>query len=161
MSAVRIREARLPGDKPDILGFIGELQKFEHAFEANRRLDAQFAEEHYAALVPQLLVDGGEVFIAEDAEARAIGWTAVYEKAGEVYIGAEERRFGFIAELYVVEAARGAGVGRLLIAACEDWARKQGLATVRIGVLAGNSRAIGVYARAGYEPYSLEVRKRL
>ncbi|MDE1986044.1 MAG: GNAT family N-acetyltransferase [Alphaproteobacteria bacterium] len=158
---VHVREARLPADKPDILGFIVGLQQYEHALETNRRLDAQFAEEHYANLIPELLAHRGKIFIAEDPETRAVGWVAVCEKEGEIYIRAEDRRYGFIAELYVVEAARGAGVGRLLIAACEDWARQLGLTTVRIGVLAGNSRAIGAYERSGYGPYSLEVRKRL
>lgn len=157
---VHIREARLPADKPDILDFIVGLQHYEHALESNRRIDAQFAEEHYTSLVPQLLAHRGKVFIAEEPKGRVVGWVAAYEKEGEIYVLAEDRRYGFIAELYVVEEARGAGIGRLLIAACEDWARKLGLSTVRIGVLAGNSRAIGAYARAGYKPYSLEVRKR-
>ncbi|MBU6297412.1 MAG: GNAT family N-acetyltransferase [Alphaproteobacteria bacterium] len=161
MTGYRIREARLPADRGSILAFVVGLQRYERAFEANRRLDTRFAEEHYANLIPQLLAHRGKVFIAENQEAHAVGWAAVCEKEGEIYVRPEERHFGFIAELFVVEAARGLGVGRLLIAACEDWARKLGLATVRIGVLAGNSRAIGAYERAGYKPYSLEVRKNL
>ena len=43
-----IRLARLPDDEPAILSFIWGLQKFENAFEANRRLDPAFAAEHWA-----------------------------------------------------------------------------------------------------------------
>ena len=64
-----------------------------------------------------------------------------------------ERRHGFIAELYVVPSARGAGHGRALIAACEAWSRARGHKLMTIGVLAGNAGAVRAYEGAGYAPY--------
>ena len=161
MSTFQIREARLPVDKPAILQFIFALQVHEHSFELNRRIDAQVAEEHYAVLIPHVAEHNGQVLIAEDEAGHIIGWAAFYEDGGDVFIHAEERRHGFLAELYVVETARGAGVGRALIAACEDWARGRGLTSLRIGLLARNADALKVYERSGYAPYTLQVRKYL
>ena len=161
MSRFHIRKARLADDKPAILGFIFALQQHEGAFEPNRRLDAQVAEEHYATLIPHVAAHNGQVLVAEDEARHAIGWAAAYEDGGDVFIRAEERAYGFLAELYVVEAARGAGVGRALIAACEDWARGCGLVSLRIGLLARNVDALKVYERAGYTPYALQMRKYL
>ncbi len=59
------------------------------------------------------------------------------------------------------ENARGLGIGRSLIAACEDEARRLGLKQVKIGVLAGNTRAAEIYTRAGFTPYATELRKYL
>ena len=161
MSRFHIREAHLPDDKPAILEFMFALQRFEAAFEANRRLDARMPQDHYAAIIPRAAAPNGQIFIADDAESHPVGWALIHEEVDDVYVNDVERRFGFIAELYVVEAERSAGVGRALIAACETWAQARGLSTVRIGVLARNARAAQVYDRAGYAPYVLHLRKRL
>ena len=149
----------MPGDKPAILDFIIALQLYEAAMESNRRLDSSFAEEHFAALIPRAWPPDGAVFIAEDDQP--LGWAVVHDETGDVFLTADERRFAFIAELFVMEAARGKGIGRALIAACETWARARGFATIRIAVLAGNTRAAGLYQKAGYGPYALQLRKRL
>ena len=111
-AAIHIREANLPNDKPMILDFIFALQRHEAAFEANRRTDAQMAEEHYAALIPRAQAPKGKIFIAENADGLPIGWALIHDELGEVFVRAEERAHGFLAELYVVEASRAQGVGR-------------------------------------------------
>ncbi|MDE2185027.1 MAG: GNAT family N-acetyltransferase [Alphaproteobacteria bacterium] len=156
--SLSIREARLPADKPVILDFILGLQRFEAAFEPNRRLDDAYVEDQFAALAAKFA--RGKIFIAE-AGGAPVGWAVVHEEAGESYECAEERRFAYIRELYVSEAARGLGAGRALIAACEGWARSRGFSTIRIGHLAENGRAEAVYARAGYAPYVVQRRKNL
>jgi GNAT superfamily N-acetyltransferase len=161
MSTTSIREARLADDKPAILEFIFALQLHERAFEPNRRIDPQVAEEHYAVLIPHVAKHNGKILVAEDEAAHAVGWAAFHEEEGGVFILAEERKHGFLAELYVVEAARGGGVGRALIAACEDWARGRGLVSLRIGLSARNADAQKVYERTGYAPYALQMRKYL
>jgi GNAT superfamily N-acetyltransferase len=161
MSTTRIREARLDDDKSAILEFIFALQVYEQGFEANRRIDPQMAEEHYAVLIAHVEKHKGKILVAEDEAARPIGWAAFHEEEGGVFILADERKHGFLAELYVVEAARGAGVGRALIAACEAWARGRGLVSLRIGLSARNGDALKVYERVGYTPYALQVRKYL
>lgn len=154
-----IRAARLPDDEPAILSFIWGLQKFENAFEPNRRLDPDFASEHWADVRRQA-TERGALFIAE-ANGRAVGWAFVLEEAGDLFVRESERRYGFVAELFVEEAARGAGHGRALIAACEDWSRKRGMTVLIIGVLAGNGKAAAVYQRDGFAPYNLFMRKYL
>ena len=116
-----IRAARLPDDEPAILSFIWGLQKFENAFEPNRRLDPAFAAEHWADVQVQAAARGA-IFIAEN-DGRAVGWAFVLEEPGDLFVAEKERRHGFVAELFVEPQARGRGNGRALIAACEDWTR--------------------------------------
>jgi GNAT superfamily N-acetyltransferase len=156
-----IRDAELPRDRAAMLEFILGLQHFEHGFEPNRRLDAAVAEDYLAPLLRTLAEKGGRIFIAEDGAARPIGWGVVHQDADDIYVIESERAFAYIAELFVVAAARGSGVGRALIAACEGWARAQGLGILKIGVLPGNLRAKAVYERAGFEPYALRLRRKL
>jgi len=154
-----IRAVRLPDDEAAILSFIWGLQKFENAFEPNRRLDAGFADEHWAD-VRRLVAERGAMFIAENG-GEPVGWAFVVEEAGDLFVKESERRYGFIAELYVEASARGQGHGRALIAACEDWSRGRGMTVLIIGVLTGNGKAAAVYQRDGFAPYNLFMRKYL
>jgi GNAT superfamily N-acetyltransferase len=154
---ITIRQARLPDDKPALLGFIMALQRYEVAFEPNRRLDDACAEEYFAVL----LKGSGMIFVAENDDDRPVGWAVVLEDHAPVFVKEDERRFAHLAELFVEESVRGQGVGRALMAACEDWARTHKFLTIRIAHLAENARAAEVYDKAGYAPYSVQRRKRL
>lgn len=73
----------------------------------------------------------------------------------------EERIFGYIDELFVEEEFRGQGIGRALIAACEEAGRALRLKLIMIGVVAGNARARKTYEAAGFSPYTIDLRKYL
>ena len=154
-----IRAVRLPDDEPAIFSFIWGLQHFENAFEPNRRLDPGFAAEHWADVQTQVAARGA-LFVAED-NGKPVGWVFVVEEVGDLFVREDERRYGFVAELFVEDAARGQGHGRALIAACEDWTRARGMAVLIIGVLSGNGKAAAVYQRDGFAPYNLFMRKYL
>jgi GNAT superfamily N-acetyltransferase len=157
----RIRDARLPNDKPAILGFIMGLQRFENAIEPDRRVDSSVAEEFYAVIIERITKKHGRIHIAEKADGTILGWAAAYEDENEVFVHSEERTFGYIADVYVIEDARGQGIGKALITACEEWARERGLKVMMIGVLARNPRAHAVYRGAGFADYAILQRKYL
>ena len=154
-----IRLARLPDDEPAILSFIWGLQKFENAFEANRRLDPAFATEHWPVMKARA-AERGAIFIAE-AAGKPAGWALALDESGDIFVEQAERRHGFIAELFVADGARGQGHGRSLIAACEKGTRGRGLKVLIINVLARNDKAIAVYERDGFAAYNSNLRKYL
>ena len=154
-----IRAACLPDDEPAILSFIWGLQTFENAFEPNRRLDPDFAAEHWPDVRVQAQARGA-IFVAEN-EGGPVGWAVVVEEPGDLFVSEDERRYGFIAELFVAETARGQGHGRALIATCEEWTRGRGMAVLIIGVLTGNDKAAAMYHRDGFASYNLFMRKYL
>jgi ribosomal protein S18 acetylase RimI-like enzyme len=161
MQDIRIREADPARDRPAMLSFIMGSQHFEHAIAPNRRLDPPVAGEHLARLVQHLEEREGRIFLAEDADGTPLGWGVVGGYMGEVFVVPEERHHAYIFELFVVEAMRGKGIGRALIAACEDWAKTKDFKTILIGVLAGNASAAGLYRSAGYGDYAIELKKYL
>ncbi|HEY1709143.1 MAG TPA: GNAT family N-acetyltransferase [Rhizomicrobium sp.] len=155
-----IRDAQFPRDKPAVLSFIDGLQRFEQAVELDRRVDSTVADEFFADITARVAAKGGAMLVAE-RDGTALGWAVVYHEQNDVYVLPEEREFAYISELYVLEAARGQGVGKQLIAACEAWARKHQLGVIMIGVLPGNVRADAIYRNAGYSTYSTQLRKYL
>ena len=155
---ISIRQARLPDDAAVILSFIDGIQAFENPIEPDRRTDARVAKEYLAEIAERLAKQPGAIFLAEDAGAAA-GWALVGREQNAVYVREDERVYANISELYVDENSRGKGVGQALIAACEEWARRQKLGVVMIGVLPGNQRANAIYREAGFAPYALQLRK--
>jgi GNAT superfamily N-acetyltransferase len=157
---MRIRHARLPADEPAILSFITGLQDYEAAFEPDRRRDPNFAVEHWRELQHRCAEKHGIMLIAEDA-GRPMGWAFAHDQNAELFIVEPERRHGYLAELYVIQEARGKGLGRALIAGCEAWARERGHKLLMVGVLAKNPAAIRAYEGTGYAPYGITMRRYL
>lgn len=155
-----IRAARFPDDEPALLSFIAGLQRHEHRFEPDRRIDPAVAEDYFAVLMKRVAEHQGRIFIAEMGGV-AIGWAVFVVEQNAIYVVEGERTYGYVAELFVNEEARGRGIGQALIKACESEGRAKGLKLMMIGVLAGNQRAGSVYTLAGYSPYATELRKYL
>jgi N-acetylglutamate synthase-like GNAT family acetyltransferase len=55
---------------------------------------------------------------------------------------------GHLEELAVAEEGQGAGVGRALVSACEEWLKSEGVESVFVSAL---ETAEGFYERVGYE----------
>lgn len=158
--SVVIRDAKPRTDKPALLRFIFELNKFEAQFEHDRRLDKAFPEEFLAELTKRAKEKHGRIFIAEDG-GKALGWAMCYLEHHETFVRKELRPFGYVAEMFVDESARGRHVGRMLLKACEDHFRATPARSVIIGALWANARAVRAYKAAGYADYAVNLRKLL
>src|ERR1700744_572814 len=112
MADFRIRPAESPRDRAAARSFIHGLQEVEYTVEKNRRLDAAVAGDHFAKLERDFAEKPHAVFLAEARAGAALGWAVVLEQQQEVYVVEQDRRTAYIAELYLVEAARGIGAGR-------------------------------------------------
>ena len=153
-----IRAARLPDDEPAILSFIWGLQKFENAFEPNRRLDPAFAPD-IGPMCKSRRPSGARSLLRRVTASRSAGLSCW--KSLAICLWQKRRRHGFVAELFVEPLGTRARNGRALIAACEDWTRARGMAVLIIGVLSGNDKAAAMYQRDGFAPYNLFLRKYL
>jgi GNAT superfamily N-acetyltransferase len=155
-----IRDAKFPDDKAACVAFIDGLQKYEHALEPDRRIDAKVGEEYFAELMARLEKHAGRIFIAE-SEGKPVGWAVFVIDTLEIYVVEDERICGYVAELYLNEDMRGTGAGKALLEACEAEAHRRGVKHLMIGVLSKNARAAKVYADAGFAPHSAQLRKYL
>jgi GNAT superfamily N-acetyltransferase len=92
---------------------------------------------------PPSAADISVVLVARDEEGTALGCGALRDLGDGV---AEVKR------MYVVPAARGRGVSKVVLAGLEDVARERGWATLRLETGTKQPEAIGLYSRAGYRP---------
>ena len=135
---LKIRRAKR-SDAPRIAQLSGELGYPATAAQVRERLQGIKPSSQHA------------VFIAESAQMGVIGWLHVSRQPLlEVEIRAEGNG------LVVTEEQRGVGAGARLLAAAEEWARKQGCKSMSVRSNVIRQRAHKFYEQNGYEHYKTQ-----
>jgi GNAT superfamily N-acetyltransferase len=127
-----VRTARLE-DAPAIAELCGQLGYPSTAGQARRRLEQMAGFPYHALFVAEL--DGG-----------VVGWAHVH-----AYPLPELDLHADLGGLVVDEAHRSAGLGKVLLAAAEDWARSKGCAELRVRSNVIRLEAHRFYETNGYE----------
>jgi phosphinothricin acetyltransferase len=92
-------------------------------------------------------------FVARDDSGAVVGWTALGGySARKVYGGVAWE------SVYVAEGARGAGVGRALLAALLPASETAGYWTLLAGVLAENAPSLALHERVGFRRIGVQRR---
>ena len=102
---------------------------------ARRAIDGLFAEPQH----------GGVWLI--DADATAVGYLVLTIGYSLEFHG----RFGLLDEISVDEAWRGKGIGSQALEFAAEWCRSRGLRALRLEVSHGNTHALRLYERTGFE----------
>jgi ribosomal protein S18 acetylase RimI-like enzyme len=108
--------------------FLGELAQ-----------QPMFTAEDWDQLVIDLAPPDA-LFVATDTAGNVLGYSAVHTAAGEMFL------------LFVDPAHAGRGVGRALLNAAHDVLRAAGCTEAFLFTEERNTRALAVYAAAGYRP---------
>lgn len=97
---------------------------------------------------------------AGDEGAQPLGYAVLSVKPSMASwdVGAE---VGELETLAVAAGTRGEGIGTLLIKACEERLRAEGVAYWTVGVVEANEGATRLYERAGFRPYYRNLMARL
>jgi phosphinothricin acetyltransferase len=83
--------------------------------------------------------------VGTDAEEQVLGWAALSAVSGRcVYGGVAE------VSVYVADAARGQGLGRLLLAALVAESEKHGIWTLQAGIFPENTASIRLHEALGF-----------
>ncbi|HJQ93620.1 MAG TPA: GNAT family N-acetyltransferase [Candidatus Thermoplasmatota archaeon] len=135
-----VRPAK-PADQPLLLPMVRDLHLHEHLPRPGAEIEGALR----ALLADDRL---GCVLVAEEG-GRAIGYTVL----GFGYSLEFHGRDAFVDELYVAEAARGAGVGSLLLDAAEMACRARGIRAIHLESGHGNPRATALYGRRGFKAH--------
>jgi ribosomal protein S18 acetylase RimI-like enzyme len=139
--AESLRELRLEALRRHPLAFTADLA------EAERRPPDAWREQ-----VARSTGDGADVIVvAQAADGALAGMSGVYTPPQP-----KLAHLGTVWGVYVREAFRGRGAGEALLRACVEWARKKGLAGLRLSVVEGNDAALRCYERCGFVRYGVE-----
>jgi ribosomal protein S18 acetylase RimI-like enzyme len=85
-------------------------------------------------------IDGGKIYVAEDANNRFLGFVVFYP----------DGRHMLLENVAVLPSARGRGIGKKLITFCEEEARRLGLDAVHLYTNEKMAENLLIYPRLGY-----------
>jgi len=150
-------------DRDHVCRLMAALQDWERQWAVDRVPGETMASDHVSYLLGLAQASGGETFVALRGE-QIVGFLVLIaesEDEDDAHLIPEAKRYGLVTDLYVLESARGTGVGALLLGAAEAHAKTMGLSVLRIQSLTANSEAIAFYEGRGYAPYELTLGKQI
>ena len=148
-------------DSDAFLGLARELQGFEAKLYELMKPAGEIGPWYLDLVEEYSRKEDGTILIAWEA-GRAVGYASIFTKVEED--GKREEvpyTYAYVGDLVVTAPARGRGIARQLLDACEDYARRAGRAELRITVLAENNRARDVYREFGFDDLHIDMRKKL
>jgi GNAT superfamily N-acetyltransferase len=114
---------------------------------------------------PTMVTRSGLEQVLENPSGLLLAGTFLGVTVGVARAHAEElvdgRVVAVVDELYVLEGARGVGVGEALLTAIIDWAEESGHSDVEGVALPGNREAKNLFERFGLVARAIVVQKRL
>ena len=102
-------------------------------FKSSITVDFDLSEASMRAMSKQLVQEGASYFIYSEDEVIQ-GFVLVDKKVDAL----EQKEYGFIYELYVLEAYRNQGIAEALIHFVNDYYKRHNVSEVRLNVYAGN-----------------------
>jgi ribosomal protein S18 acetylase RimI-like enzyme len=156
---VRIRIAQ-PEDQEAIIDLIWQLNRFEAPISGDRPTDRDTARRCLRDNEDAVRNTNGLSIVAQN-DRGVVGYLCLAVESIGSFVREDVRRVGYVRELVIDEACRGSGVGRMLMAEAESFARARRLKRLMLGVLAGNARGRAFYERFGMSAYAVEMVKPL
>lgn len=131
---------------PSDLPFIHALLPSYAEFGLPPWRDADAMLETDKAVFAAALENGAVIFIAEDQTQTPLGFVHVHPGSDHYF----KEKPCHISDLIVAPVGRGQGVGKLLMAKAEEWAKNEGYEKLTLNVFAGNGRARKLYEELGF-----------
>ena len=157
---VTIRDYRPASDLDRLVALVRELQAHEAGLYDRMRPPGDMGAWYANHIEQECRDHGGRLLVAE-LDGNLVGYASVLTRIDEDAIDEVAHRYAQVGDLAVSRAARGKGLGRRLLEACQAEARRRGAPNLRITVLAGNTRALDIYHDFGFRDLFINLEKPL
>jgi ribosomal protein S18 acetylase RimI-like enzyme len=121
---------------------------------------AEIVDDYIPHMLDRCIKCDGRVLVAELNEEVA-GFATILAKVKSEEIEDGEIEYGLVSEVVVASKYRKRGIGKKLLEAAESYAKSNGVRWLRIGVLAENHSADGLYESMGFKRLYIEREKEI
>jgi ribosomal protein S18 acetylase RimI-like enzyme len=121
---------------------------------------AEIVDDFIPHMLDRCTMCDGRVLVAELNDEVA-GFATILAKVKSEEIGDGDIEFGLVSDVVVASKYRKRGIGRKLLESAESHAKSSGVRWLRIGVLAENHSADGLYDSMGFKISYIEREKEL
>ena len=137
-----------------------ELQDFERSLDPRIPSGAEIVDDLIPHMLDRCKKSDGRILVAELNEEVA-GFVTILAKVKSEEIEDGEIEYGLVSDVVVASKYRKRGIGKKLLEAAESYAKSYGVRWLRIGVLAENHTADGLYDSMGFKRMYIEREKEL
>ena len=155
-----IREYKESAHLAGVQACIIELQDSERSLDPRMPPGAAIVNDYIPRMQHRCRMCDGKIFVAELNE-EIVGFATILAKVTSDEIEDGDIEYGLISDLVVASPFRKQGIGRKLLETAEAYARSRGVKWLRVGVLAANDLADGLYDSMGFEKLYVEREKTL
>lgn len=148
----------LASDRDAVIALLIELTAHEATLSNDRATGPETAAACLADDADKAAEQGGAQFVAE-IDGGAVGYLALRRGRTGPFVREPLRDHVYIENIVVAASQRGTGIGQMLLAQAEHFARDAGCKVLLLGVLAGNEMALKAYRRAGFDTFAIEMAK--
>jgi ribosomal protein S18 acetylase RimI-like enzyme len=99
--------------------------------------------------------------LVAEVEGEVAGYVSILTKVSSGELQDGDIEYGLVPDLVILPGYRGNGIGRILLAAAEDYAKDHQVKWLRIGVMNSNQNAKELYLSSGYCELYVELEKNL
>ena len=146
-------------DEAQVVELVRELQSHEAPFNTWAKPPADIAAWYIQDIKGWCAKFDGSILVAE-RDMALVGYACLLTKCEQDGTGGDfAYLYALVADLVVTKTARGQGIGKALLAACEKIAREKERMVLRVGVLTGNVAAREVYENFGFKPHHMTLDK--
>jgi len=124
---------------------LAALAESPAAFGSTLAKESSRSDEEWESRLTRGCSSAMEQPLVAEVGSQAVGLTWVR-------IESTDRAVANLYQMWVKPQFRGRGIGRALLAAAIEWARLAGVASIELGVTYGDTSAMRMYAKAGFEP---------
>jgi len=137
-----------------------ELQDYERSLDPRMPTGAEIVADYIPRMLFGCKQCDGAVFVAE-LNHEVAGFATILAKVRSEEIEDGDIEYGLVSDLVVASEYQKQGIGKKLLAAVEEYARANEVRWLRIGVLADNHIADGLYDSMGFRRLYVEREKEL
>ncbi|MET1753918.1 GNAT family N-acetyltransferase [Novosphingobium sp. RD2P27] len=119
--------------------------------------DVRAFQDAFTATAWQVDDEKSATFLAVDEAGDRIGYISVREGSDDVL----NEPCGYIALLAIKQEHEGRGIAKSLVKQAETWAKGMGFSRLALDVFTSNDHGLVFYQRAGFQPETVRVIKRL
>ncbi|PTT28096.1 GNAT family N-acetyltransferase [Pseudomonas sp. HMWF021] len=125
-----------------------QLEAVAKLFDAYRGFYQQPSnfEQSRAFIAERMVGNESAIFLAQDENAEALGFVQLYPTFSSI----DAHRTWLLSDLFTAPAARGRGIGRLLMNMARDFALQTGAKGLVLETATDNFTAQGLYESLGY-----------
>lgn len=149
----------MDSDETQVVELVHELQQHETPINPWGKAPEEIGPWYIEEVKKWCTKQDGTILVAEHKN-KLLGYAVVLSTCEEDGAGGDfAYLYALVADLIVTKSARGQGIGRALLEACENMARAKERPVLRIGVFSKNESALSAYRRFGFTPHHLKLEK--